>query len=103
MKRMGSSSARETQRAFPLSELAVLECGICKIINLVFRQLLAVYSVREGLDEMLMRLGLDLRDVKIELEYGSEQLIVALESQHYEGLLAGMSGVSLSCCSGMPV
>ena len=100
---MSFGASREKYPSFPVSELLFSGCGMCKILSLTFKQLLAVYSVREGQDEFRMRLGANIRDVKIELEYGPKQLTVSLAGLNLQCQYSALSGVRLSCCSGMSI
>ncbi len=100
---MSFGASREKYPSFPVSELLFSECGMCKILSLTFKQLLAVYSVRENIDEYRLRVGVDIQDVMIELEYGPRQLTVSLAGLSIPCLYSGLSGVRLSCCSGMSI
>ena len=103
IQEMSVGSSEEKYPSFPVSELLFLQCGMCKILSLTFKQLLAVYSVREDIDEYRLRVGADIRDVAIELEYGPKQLTVSLAGLSVPCLYSGLSGVRLSCCSGMSI
>ncbi len=98
---MTAGSDMEKYMSFPLCDLLVKECGMCKILSLTFKQLLVVHSVRENPDELRLRLGMELLDVAIQLEYGPKQFIVSLVESSYRAVYSGLSGVRLSCCSGM--